>query len=261
MLQLTSRAFSVVLLFCVPLAGGAAEPTQISDDARRDAGCIDAYNDPKHDDPDELHFHRNSALVRLRAEGVAGAANDEASAVIRGIGIGARLDVDLPIVALLSSAMTDTGLAVGFSGVTSFVADRSRSYAGELRLGIARRSYGVGWSSASGRCMRRRVDIGVDLLRWRLGAFTDLSVATHPTSLVSSVAFPGVVYRRMYPRWGFSLTAAFAEFRLAPSFEWGTNAGLEFYYRWAVLGLTVGAYFLPDPALTASIGLGIPFEL
>jgi hypothetical protein len=255
------RAPCAGIALLVSAAAAAAEPAGISDDERRDAGCIDTYNDPSHVDPDEVAFHRNAAVASVVALGGAGAASGGDRAAARGLGYGGRIDLDAPILAFLSSAATDTGFIGGVSGAALAVPGDSRTYGGELRLGIARRTYGVAWSSLFGRCVRRRVHLGIDLLRWSAGAFTDLALPGRPTAFVSSVGFPAVVYRRMSPLWGFGVSATAAEFRLAPSFEWGASAAAELHYRWAVLAVTLGGHFAPDPAVLGTLGLGAGFEL
>src|SRR3954465_7726346 len=90
----------------------ASEPAQISDDERREAGCIDTYNDPKFVDPD--HFHHNPVLIRLRGEGLGAAAPTTAEASARRFGYGGRLDIDSPVWGLFaSSGAKDIGLAAG----------------------------------------------------------------------------------------------------------------------------------------------------
>lgn len=247
------------LTILAPRSSAASDSEQISDDERREAGCIDTYNDPRFDEPD--NFHHNPFLLRARALGAAGTAGSGASDFLHGIGYGGRLDLDSPVWGLYSSsAGKDLGLAAGISGWALAVPDRSRSFTGELRLGNALRTNGVGWSSALGECTRRRVDLGLDFLRGRAGAFQDLSDPTHPTHFVSSVGFPGIVYRRMYPRWGFGVSAAVLDFRLAPGFAWGTNAESWVYYRSILLGVTVEGQFVPHPAVAATLGLGFFLE-
>jgi hypothetical protein len=95
------------------------------------------------------------------ALGGAGAASGGDRAAARGLGYGGRIDLDSPILAFLSSAATDTGFIGGVSGAALAVPGDSRTYGGELRLGIARRTYGVAWSSLFERCVRRRVHLGL----------------------------------------------------------------------------------------------------
>jgi hypothetical protein len=232
-----SNPNSVMLLASVlwavaPPAAAQEEPTESE---RREADCIDRYNDTNYVDPTEVGFRRNPFLVRPFFAGVRPAVGQSGEiATAQGLGQGWTVDVVSPVLFsqfLRSSGSTDLGLAVGVLGSFWSVSDRSRDFEGELRMGISLRRFEPIWSSPPGiapRCRRTRTDIGIDLLRWRVGGFTDLKAAGHPTVLTSSIGFPSGTLRYAYSTWGISLSGSALEFRVAPDFQLRTRGYVEY---------------------------------
>jgi hypothetical protein len=227
---------SVMLLLSVlwtvaPPAAAQEEPT-IGE--RREADCIDRYNDTSYVDPAEAGFRRNPWLVRpfvgMRPAVGPGGEVDTAQA----LGFGGSLDVASPVLLsefLRSSGSTDLGLAVGVLGSFWSVNKRSRELEGELRIGISLRRFEPTWSTPPGmtpRCRRMRTDIEIDFLRWRVGSFTDLTAAGHPTVLTSSIGLPSGTLRSANSTGAIDLSGSALEFRVAPDFQLRTRGYLEY---------------------------------
>lgn len=224
----------MLLVFVLLTVGSAAAQEEPSLAERREADCIDRYNDLKYVDPTEEGFRRNPFFVRPFLGIRPAVAQSGEIATASDTALGGTLDIASPVLFsqfLRSSGSTDLGLAVGALGSFWSVSNRSRDFEGELRMGISLRRFEPTWSSPPGiapRCRRTRTDLGIDLLRWRVGSFTDLKAAGHPTVLTSSIGFPSGTVRYAYSTWGVSLSGSFFEFRVAPEFQLRTRGYFEY---------------------------------
>lgn len=241
--------------FCVCASRGAIaqEP---SDDERHQADCIDAVNDPAASG--DLSLKKNP--FRLQASGAAGVTpvGNPRSAVSDGFLYGGDLDLELPVFpALLASGGTVLGPAFGVAGSTRWSGDGRNDAQGELRIGMVRRRWIPNWSATTGACGMQRSDIGVDVLRWRVGRFKSPG---QPGRLESSIALPAIVWRVDYPSWGLGFGVAPLEFRLTPSFEFGGRADLTYRFHRVFGRLEIGGHYLPDQFLFAAVNLGVVFE-
>jgi hypothetical protein len=220
------------------LAVAAGLPAQAADEPdeeeRREADCIDQYNSKTFVNPDEGGFRRNPFLLRALVGGKLVGSHEGDTALPRDHELGGQLDLDLPVLLsslLRSSGATDFGLAVGFSGSYWERPNQSREFGGEVRIGLMRRRYQPTWSNPGAiqpRCRRTRTDLGTDLLRWRIGGFTDLAAPGSPTVLTSSIGFPNLTRRYSYSTWGIAWSISALEFRVAPTFQLGPRGYAEY---------------------------------
>jgi len=263
-----SRRLKLLLIFtflCIGLPGAAQEgPT---DRERREADCIDRYNDPKYVDASERGFVSNPFLVRALVGVKPVWVTSEDVATPRETAIGATVDVASPVLLskFLRSSSTDLGLAVGALGTFWSASGDSREFEGELRLGLALRRFQPTWSAPVGvaaRCRRTRTDIGIDFLRWRVGSFTDLKAAGHPTVLTSSIGLPGGTLRYGYSTWAIALGGSLLEFRVAPEFQLRTRGRLDYDFKLVGLRSEVEIHWRwGRPSLVASFLAGFNLEI
>jgi hypothetical protein len=220
------------------LAVAAGLPARAADetgeDERREADCIDQYNSKTYLNADEAGFRRNPFLLHALLGGRLVGSHEGDAAVPRDHEVGARADLDFPVLfssLLRSSGATDFGLSFGLGGDVWEARNQSREWNGEVRIGLMRRRYQPTWSNPGAiqpRCRRTRTDLGVDLLRWRIGGFTDLAAAKSPTVLSSSIGFPNLTRRYSYSTWGLAWSVSALEFRVAPAFQLGTRGYAEY---------------------------------
>jgi|tagenome__1003787_1003787.scaffolds.fasta_scaffold20983187_5 hypothetical protein len=250
----------------------AGLPAQAADEPdeeeRREADCIDQYNSKTFANPDEAGFRRNPFLVRMLAGGKLVGSHEGDAALPRDHELGGQLDLELPVLLsslLRSSGATDFGLGAGFSGSYWEARGQSREFGGEVRIGLLRRRYQPTWSNPGAiqpRCRRTRTDLGVDLLRWRIGGFTDLVAAGSPTVLTSSIGFPNLTRRYSYSTWGIAWSVSALEFRVAPTFQLGTRGYAEYDVgRVAFRGEMHVRWRLGWPSVFFTLLAGLNFEL
>jgi hypothetical protein len=238
---MNGRTVSAALLaLSVGLRAQAADEGP-DEEERREADCIDQYNSKTYVNADEAGFRRNPFLVRALAGAKLVGSHEGDAALPRDHELGGQLDLDLPVLfssLLRSSGATDFGLSVGFGGNFWEARNQSREFGGEVRIGLMRRRYQPTWSNPGAiapRCRRTRTDLGMDLLRWRIGGFTDLAARGSPTVLTSSVAFPNLTRRYSYSTWGLAWSVSALEFRVAPAFQLGTRGYAEYDLGWVAL--------------------------
>lgn len=260
------RRFMALLLgACAALlrAGlAAAQEPNPTDEERRDAYCIDYYNDPKAPQVsrEEASLGQNPWLVAMSSEAFLTGARDGDAAAQRGVGPGARLDVDVPVIWVVKSPGTLTGFSLGGTGEAFWVNDGTFAIGGELRLGVARRRMEVAWSSFSDECRKKRTDIVLDFVRWRLAGLTDRTVSSHPTTFVSSIGLANLRVRKTFSTWGWDLTGSVLDFRLAPPFQWGISGRALVDMRHVLVSLAAGAHVAPVGGWVV-VGLGYGFEI
>jgi hypothetical protein len=241
-------------------------------DERHEADCVDIYNDPKYVEPSEKGFVSNPFLVR----GLVGvkpvkATHDEVGTP-RATAVGATVDFSSPVLLsqFLRSSSTDLGLVVGGLGTFWSASGDSREFEGELRLGLALRRFQPIWSAPphvgpvgiAPRCRRTRTDINIDLLRWRVGGFTDLTASGHPTVLSSSIGLPSGTARFGYSTWAMALGGSLLEFRVAPDFQLRTRVRVDYDVMFIASRLEVQVIWRRGwPSVAAAILLGFNLEL
>jgi len=246
------------------LSPALAQENDPTDDERRDADCIDRFNDPEAVEPGDAAFAGNPYLLHVFGAVGGAAATQDDRAGARGLLLGARVELETPVVAsalFIHSGSTETGISVGVVGRAFWVRDQSGQGEVELRLGLKRRRFQPEWSTVSWRCRRMRTDIGVDLLRWHLGGFTDEESAGHPSVFTSSVALPAISYRWASSTWGFAVGAAPFEFRLAPSFDFGSRLEGEIDIGGLAFQLELRASYVPDWSIAVIFGFGAGLDL
>jgi hypothetical protein len=109
-------------------------------------------------------------------------------------------------------------------------------------------------------CRFERMDMVLDFVRWRLRGLTDLTGPDNVTELVSGISLLVPSQRFVLEGWGWKWSLSLMDFRLRPTFHWGASASLEWSISAFVVGGTVGAHFLPDPHLVATVNAGLLFE-
>src|SRR5262249_46486511 len=149
-----------------------------------------------------------------------------------------------------------------------WVPNHSVAYGGELRFGLGRRRWGVPFMEPKllqllgpSSCRFDRMDMVLDLMRWRLRGLTDLTGPVHVTELFSGISLLVASERFVLEGWGWKWTLSLMDFRLRPTFHWGASASLEWSLNALVFGGTVGAHFLPDAQLFATVNAGLLFDL
>ena len=242
---------------------------QVDPEERRIADCIDRYNT-------DVPFRASAAanipenpglVVLLRALGGTSTADGLETADPNHFGTGGRLDADT-LITLSRSGHTRIGITAGVSGLTYWVPNRSVAYGGELRLGIGRRRYGVPVFEPAflrllqpSTCRFERMDLTIDLVRWRLLGLTDLISPERPKTLVSGIGLIVPSQHISFEGWGWKWSLSLLDFRLAPSFHWGASGSLEWSLSALVLGLNAGAHFAPDLRGFATLSAGVRFEV
>ena len=241
------------------MSGGVAlareEP---SDDERREADCIDSFNDPLLD-PRADSLAKNPIRLRIMSRIGSAPAGKSQDAVPDGFFDGAKVDFESPVFPpLVSSGRTVLGPSFGLSAATQWVPGRSNGTEAEIRIGMKRRRWLPTWSTATDKCRLQRTDLGLDVLRWSLGSFKGHG---EPAVLQSSVALPALVLRREYSTWGLAASVAPFNFRLAPAFEFGGKGTVEYRVAYVVFELEIGGHYVPDQSFYAAVNLGIGFEI
>lgn len=241
----------------------AAQQPNPTDEERRDAYCIDYYNDPQAPqlNREEARLGGNPWLVGMLGEGIATGARSGNTGAARGLGLGPRVDVDIPVVSVISSPGTLTGFSAGVTGQAAWVNDGTLNIGAEIRLGIARRRMEIAWSSFSEECRKRRTDLVLDFVRWRFGWLTDRTVSSHPTTSVSSIGLLNPRFRKTFSTWGLDVTASVLDFRLAPTFQWGVSARAQLEMVHMLVSLAGGVRPLPWDRLEAWVVVGLGYGL
>lgn len=230
----------------------AAAARDLPDDAaaRKDAVCIDAYNLSKAPfDAGGRTVGKNPILVRFLAEGTAStAAGGSASG---------RADADAVWHVFPDSGDTVTGIATGlsFEG-TRYRVHRDWGFDLQLRLGIARRVYGIGHSFGSGGCRPHRIDVVFDLLQWDAGGIERHFAGGSEMAFASVIAFPAASLGYYYPAWSWKAKWSLLAFHVAPRFNVGTAVAYEYLLEGFILAARVGAFLPPGGELTFTLGLG-----
>jgi hypothetical protein len=243
---------------CAVSGGVAVAQEEPSEDERREADCIDSFNDPLLD-PNADSLAKNPIRLRVMARVGSAPAGKTRDAVPDGFLDGAKVDFESPVIPpLVSSGRTVLGPSFGLSATTQWVPGRSNGTEAGIRIGMKRRRWLPTWSTATDKCRLQRTDLGLDVLRWGLGSFKRHG---GPAVLQSSVALPAIVLRREYSTWGLALNVAPFEFRLAPAFEFGGRGSLEYRFAYVVFEFEVGGHYAPDQSFYAALNAGIGFEI
>jgi hypothetical protein len=251
------------------LAWRAVALAQVDPEERRIADCIDRFNTDREFQKSAKASIPENPLVTLAIRGLAGTKTADGldSYDPHPVGWGAQVDADT-LITLFTSGHTRTGLAVGLSGMNYWVPNHSVAYGGELRLGLARRRWGVPLMEppllgllGPSSCRFERMDMVLDFVRWRLRGLTDLTGPDNVTELVSGISLLVPSQRFVLEGWGWKWSLSLMDFRVRPTFHWGASLSLEWSISAFVVGGTVGAHFLPDAHVFATVNAGLLFEL
>ena len=236
------------------------------EDEARTAACIDRYNtDPAFRDAQNDILENPALTLRIRPVGLSlGSAdgNDTGGSGRRAYGGGFDADT---LITLITGGHTRTGLTAGISGTGYWTPDRTYAFGGEVRLGIGRRRYGVPLLESKvlrfirpSKCRFERLDLGLDLFRWRVHWVTNTQTPGQPTTFVSSIATVVPSLRFSYADWGWRVMLSVTDVRMVPSVSWGASVGLEAF--WHLLSISVlGGGYLDHAYVTANLGLRFEF--
>ena len=250
------------------LAWCDAATAQVDPEERRIADCIDRFNTDPAFQASAVESIRENPLVILAVRSLAGikTADGRESFDPYPFGTGAQVDADT-LITFAHSGHTRTGLTVGLSGMTYWVPNHSIAYGGELRLGLGRRRWGVPVFEPKlfqllrpSTCRFERMDLGIDLVRWRVRGLTDLAGSDSSSELISGISLLVPSQRIGFEGWGWKWSLSLLDFGLRPSFHWGASGSLELSLDPLVFGLTLTSHFLPTPHLFGTLSAGLRFE-